>query len=167
MENSENKKRFNVIDIIVIVLVLALIAGLVWFFVFSKTTNNESTETNDISFTVLVKSVDDQIVKNFKTNDVILNSSTNNQFGIISNVRLEKTEYLSNIVDETKETPTAKLSSYPDLFDIYITITSKCRIESTGIAVVDNNPILIGKQLYIKDGLYATSSYVVDFAVKQ
>lgn len=167
MEKSENKKRFNVIDIIILVLVIALIGGLVWFFFFKDTTkSNETQYSNGLTFTLLIKAIDNKSADIIKVGDMIYNSSTGNTFGVVTKIEKKQTEYVLNQVDESKTPRSAKTSQYPDLFDVYVTISTNCRVLTNGICVVDNNPILIGKQLYIKDDIFATSSYVVGFTLE-
>ncbi len=164
MEQENKKIRFTAFDVLITILVLALIASLVWYFVFRPKATVEL-PTKNISYTVVLKGVDIKTINNIQKGDTILNSSTGNSFGKVTQIKMENTQYVLNMVNEL-EPKEAKATSYPNLYDIYITIDSECKVETTGIATVDNNPILIGKRLYIKDGYLATSCFVVDFTIE-
>ena len=167
MSKTKTKSRFNFVDVIIILAIIAVIAAIVWIvLVQSGTVKTEKTVR--VEYTVRFTLVREEFSSYVKTGDSVTNSSTGNEIGSVIAVRTpEKSKYrdIRSIVD-TADGKTVQVSEYPDLYDVYVTVSSEAEISDDGIATVDGSKILIGAPMYFRDGLFAKEGYVTAFEIK-
>ena len=164
MSMEKTKMKFNVIDIIVLLLVLLMVAGLVWFFFFRTSTTTVDKQV-DVEYTIIIKSIDKDYIKNFKNNDEIKNSSTGNVFGTITKIEAKSVEVVTDSyhTDENGNN-IANTTTHEEFKDVFITIKGKAFVSEQGIYLVDGNKLLTGTKLNIKDNAYAHEAYVISFS---
>lgn len=167
MSKTNAKHRFNFVDVIIIIAVIAVIAAIVWIVLAQSGTIKTGT-TARVEYTVRFTFVREELASYVKTGDTVLNSGTGNEIGKVIAVRHpEKSIYrdIRSIVDDGGE-KTVKVSEFPDLYDVYVTVSSNASISESGIATVDGNKILIGAPIYFRDGEFAREGYIIAFEIK-
>lgn len=165
MEKNESKIKFNIVDVVILILILALIATLVWFFFFRNTSSTVDQQKN-VEYTVILKNIKSGYTGIFKTGEKIYNSSSGNSFGTIKKVEIKKsTSVLDSYHTDEKGNKIAEIGEYDEYFDIYLTVTGKVFVSEQGVLLLDGNKLLIGSPLFLKDGNFAQTAYVVSFKV--
>ena len=167
MSKTKTKSRFNFVDVIIILAIIAVIAAIVWI-VLVRSGTVKTEKTVRVEYTVRFTLVREEFSSYVKTGDSVTNSSTGNEIGSVIAVRRpEKSKYYDvRSTVGTGDDATVKVSEYPNLYDVYVTIASDATLSDNGIATVDGNKILIGAPMYFRDGLFAKEGYVTAFEIK-
>ena len=168
MSKKSGKSRFNFIDVIVILAIVAVIGAAV-LIVLSRSGVVSASKTAHVEYTVRFTLVREEFTSYVKTGDTVKNSSTGNDIGNVIAVRTpEKSVYSDarSIIGDGDE-KTVAVSEFPDLYDLYITVSSTATLNDNGIAIVDGNMILIGSPIYFRDGLFAKEGFITAFEITQ
>jgi len=106
----------SVIDVIVILLILLLTAGVyLRFFVMEKTA--VATESDPITYELLIAGVRDYTVNGFREGDIVYDTVQNVNIGTISAIRVEPNTSNTTLLDGTYVTRTV-----PDRYNVFLTI---------------------------------------------
>jgi len=167
MSKTKTKSRFNFVDVIIILAIIAVVAAIVWI-VLVQSGTVKTGKTARVEYTVRFTLVREEYSTYVKTGDTVTNSGTGNEIGSVIAVRHpEKSKYRDiRSITGTGDAKTVQVSEYPDLYDVYVTVSSEATISGDGIATVDGNKILIGAPIYFRDGLFAREGYVIAFEIK-
>ena len=118
---KEKKVGFGIADVFIILLVLAIVGGVVWFFVGSELFDNSASE--EIRYVVRLTKIRDELVsegKNLQVGDGVYDGAYGEYIGKIESVVVKPhTEQLLN--KETGELVDAQMQGYSD---VYLTITA-------------------------------------------
>ncbi len=166
MENKDQAKgRFNFIDVLIILMVLALIAVVVYMTVSDKESADHSEKT--ITYTVKLSGVNEDYLPLITAGSEVTDSSTGKPVGTISSVRSEKTKYIgSKAVADIQGNYSVTYSEYDNLYDVYVTLYATGSVDSRGIAYVGGNRILVGSKLYFRCGTFAGTSFCTAFGIE-
>lgn len=153
-KNTSEKKsrRFNFVDFLLILLVLAIIAGAVYLFspgsFFQKA---GASEQGTLSYTVEFHGVDGEYLNKIKENDIVVDSVTKSSLGTVTavdyNTKQRVLEYVKNEVDGTY---TGVLSEYPDQYTVLVTITAPAEHVSGDGYFVNNCRIAVGEGMALR-----------------
>lgn len=152
MENKTKKTKFNVIDIVVIVLILLAVGFSIWFF-FLRPSQTESSKPVNVTYTIELKQIDETYLSYFKKDDDVKNPVDFKSLGIITNVSYANSTYVSSEYDENK---VLKTNKYDTLYDITLTIQTIANLNSLNIPVLDNQKLLVGNEISLIDSSYIT-----------
>ena len=165
--DNKKKHRFNLIDIFVILIVLSLIGGTV-FFTFRQ--NNEmksQLRERNITYTLRISGVEKDFVSSFSEEEPVLDSSTMNYIGTITKVRTEKASSFSD-----KAVPNSFGNNYilmqeksEESYDVYLTVSAKTKLDDRGVAYIDRQRITIGTRANIRCGNFASEAYITYFSI--
>ena len=150
---SEKKsRRFNFVDLLLILLVLAIIAGAVYLFspgsVFKKM---GTTEHGTLSYTVEFHGVDGEYLNKIKENDVVVDSVTKNILGTVAAVDYNtKQTVLEYVKNEDDGTYSGVLSEYPNQYTVIVTITASAEHVSGDGYFVNNCRIAVGESMALR-----------------
>ena len=164
--NREKKKiRFNVIDAIIILIILAIIGAAVYLIVTDMQNKRNSRQTGNIDFTVRISSVDENALSLFKPNTIVKDSVTGEVLGEIVAVNSEKTRYFGNVAipNEDGNGYTIPVSEYSDKYDVYVTVLATAGKDTRGIHYVGNTKILVGSTVYFKIPSFTSVSYITEY----
>ncbi len=163
--SSESRKtHFNLIDVIIIIAVLAVIAAIVWIILLQSGSVGQTDDVK-ITYTLKFSLVREEFASRVKIGDSAVNSSTGNEIGTVTAVSVEKSKYVNTdavVTDENGEY-TVEVSEYPDMYDVYVTVSTTATLGKNGIAYVDGYRILIGSQIYFRDASFASRGFITDF----
>ncbi|MBR6049614.1 MAG: DUF4330 family protein [Clostridia bacterium] len=167
MSKTKANHRFNFVDVIIILAIIAVVAAIVWI-VLAQSGTIKTGKTARVEYTVRFTLVREELASYVKTGDTVLNSGTGNEIGKVIAVRHpEKSKYRDNrTIVGSGEERTLQVSDYPDLYDVYVTVSSEAAISDSGVATVDGNKILIGAPIYFRDGQFAREGYIIAFEIK-
>ena len=169
MENntkqSENKKgRFNIVDALIVIVILAIAAGLLWITdPFSWFSEVERTDVK-LRYVVEIKSIDDDLamsIKKIKFNQTALNSSGSIQMGKVQSVKTAEStvwEYDKSRGEMVQKTVEGKI-------DVYFVIDSDCVYEKGVGYLLGNNQIAVGSPVGLRFPDFVGSGYCVSIEV--
>lgn len=166
MENRDQVKgRFNFIDVLIILMVLALIAVVVYMTVSDKDSAEKSERA--ITYTVKLSGINEDYLPLITAGSKVTDSSTGKLIGTISDVRSEKTKYIgSKAVADSQGKYSVAYSEYDNLYDVYVTLYVNGSVDSRGIAYAGGNKILVGSKLYFRCGTFAGTSFCTAFGIE-
>ena len=165
--DTKSKNRFNIIDVCVILIILALIAGIVIFTVRESGEIYSERKEKNITYTVRLSGVSKDFLPSFEEEEHVLNSSTLNYIGTITKIKQEKTAVNTDKAEPVGTDGQYKVvqSHYDDVYDVYLTVSSKTTLDSRGIAYIDSQRITIGSVLYVRCGNFAATGYITNFSI--
>jgi hypothetical protein len=163
----KTKSKFNIIDTFVILIILALIAGTVLFALYRGGIILSGKEKKQITYTVCIYGIEEDLISSFAKGNDILNSSTFKSVG-----KIVKTDYKKHMITENTaykgendgEFVLGRTES-SGLYDVYITITGTSDIDERGIAYIDSQKIITGASVYVRSGNYAAQGFITDFSI--
>lgn len=163
MENRERAKgRFNFVDVLIIIMVLAIIAVIVYMTVSDKMVAASSEKT--VTYTVKLPGVNADYISIIKAGEIAYDSSTGKSVGTINSVRTKKTKHVgSKLSTDSSGNRHLSYSEYDNLYDVYVTISVTADIDDRGIAYVGENKILVGSRIYFRCGAFAGTSFCTEF----
>lgn len=150
-QNNQKKKSWTAIDTVIIALVVIVAAVLVL-----KFGSFEKTNTEDVTFTVLVTSQEESLANAIKSGDSVTLSLTEKDKGTVEKVEVKPAVQMTydsiNGTYQNIEVPSRK--------DIYIDIKAKCK--KSDLAVKDGNTaIKVGMDIPVRGKGYATNGFVI------
>ena len=126
-KNTETKKKrkFNVVDFFIVVIIAALIAILVYSFSpWSKIEKLWTADEVTIDYTIELRGVDESFIDLIKKNDSVVDSVSKNSLGKVTTIEsIKKSSILEHKDGE------GILVEYPDKYDITVRITAKADYE--------------------------------------
>lgn len=167
MNTFKKKNRFNIIDTFVIVIILALIAGVIFFVLHRGNSIYSDRSEKNITYTVCISGMDEAHLAAFEAGERVLNSSTLNHIGTISDIKAIKHKARTSTAtkDAEGEGYTLDLVEYDDVYDVYITVTAKTSLDSRNIAYIDSQRITVGSAIYIRCGNFASPGHITNFVI--
>ncbi|MBQ8448030.1 MAG: DUF4330 domain-containing protein [Clostridia bacterium] len=162
----KKKNRFNLIDAFVVLIILALIAGTVYFAFKENNEFQSELRTKNITYTVLLENVDKDFLNVFETDGHVLNSSTLEYIGKISKIKTEKAGVWTDKAekDAAGDGYTVIKKEYGDVYDVYITITAKASMDERGIAYIDRQRITVGTCVPLRFGNFSVQAHITAFS---
>lgn len=139
---KEKKRRFNFIDVILLIIIIAVAASLVYVFVspyVDQVMNKASQKT--IRYEIMVEAVSDDIEYRIENGDIVYDTETLNEIGKVVTV-----EYADKLISTKDAEGNAKTSVYPGVKDIRITVEAKVSV-ANGIYEINGYAIAAGKDI--------------------
>ena len=154
-----NKRKFNYVDVIIILLVVA--AGFAGFKFLNKTSLVAS-DVPQVSFTVEVKNNPPEYKTLVREGDDIKDAIKGGAFGKVTGVKAAPNkEYMEDKIDGAfVET------SHEGREDVYITITGTPTTFGKNIMFASQE-VKVGKQVFIKSKEYVGSGFIVDMEIHE
>ena len=163
----KTKSKFNIIDTFVILIILALIAGIVLFALYKGGIILSGKEKKQITYTVCIYGIEDEKLSSFAEGNDILNSSTFQSVGKITKTDSKKHMITENTAYKGENDGEYVLGTTESsaLYDVYITVTATSGVDERGIAYIDSQKIVTGASVYIRSGNYAAQGFITDFSI--
>ena len=168
---TKKKTAFNLIDIFVVLIIFALIAGTAYFAWINNKDPGAKLREKNLTYTVRLSGVSEDFISVFAQDGLVYNSSTLNYMGTIKNVRLEKSVIPSDKAVESASASDTEIrytivqNKYDDVYDVYITLTAKALLDSRGIAYVDSERITVGSDINIRTQNFSYTAYITSFSI--
>ena len=170
VKQKKNKRKFNIIDFLVLVIILAVIGISVYAVVsWSNIKSLWSTSTVELQYTVELRGVDEEFVNNIKAGDTVTDAVSKNQLGIVDRVdSIEKATVLDYVKNEipnedgkTTVTYNGVLSEYPDKYNITVYISSSAEYEKGVGYTVNGRRIAVGEIIEMRFPEFSSVGYCV------
>ncbi len=146
MATKAKKRRFNVVDALIIVLVLAVIAVAVWLVVWRKNVQNAE-ESFDIEYIVELRTIRDEFTDNFKVGDKLIDSASKLQLGEIIATNITPATFTGT----NYETGSLAYYDYPEHSDVALTVKATATLNSDGEYLIDHGFVIsVGETVYVR-----------------
>ena len=166
---KNKKRRFNLLDLIIILIVLgALFAG---YLIVKSWVGSEEGGKYDIVYTAELRELDinlvgrmngDNVIVEFiKAGDVILDSISKKELGTV--VAVEGKLYREPVYNEA--TGKVEMAPYPGLVDVLIIIEAQAEKDKIGYKVNNFYRMNVGTRLYIRTPALLSSGYCIEFDI--
>ena len=154
-------KKFNIFDIIILIVVACLC--LVGYSVFEGKRDNENINAGQtVEFTVELKKCEKSVIDAISEGDTIYASLKGCYYGTVSGVEYKPATELVMDAQNGKFVN----SSYEGLYDAYISISGEAQSVSDQHIMMGNQKIKVGLQSFLKSSKYVGTGYIVDVEVK-
>lgn len=152
-----NKRKLNIIDVIIIVLIIAVVCIGGYIYV-SSTPETIAADTETFEFTVMITDLPQEPANSFKAGDNVTFGESTSGSGVIENVEVVPYKKLS----ENKDDGTYIWSEVPDKYTAYVTI--KTDVKRTDYDFTSGSEsIAIGKKMPINAvGAASENGFVVN-----
>ncbi len=165
MMQQRRKIRFNFIDALIILLILAVIAA-AGYLIYTAIRQPRALTNGTIEFDVRISNVDESGVPLIKVGDKVKDSVTGEPLGTILSVRTEKSKYVGNVAVEQDGVLTFPVTEYEDQYDVYVKISADAIQDARGIYTVGTTRIVIGSPVYFKVPSFKSVSYITEFSTR-
>ncbi len=131
------KGKFNIIDILVILLIIAMVIGIAVRF---RSTVTDAVKS-DVSFEYVVKieSVRDYTIKALEKKGKVTDKKSELELGEIVNVEYEPTKYQSTTADGR-----IVFAEQPERYTAYVTIRTQGKESENSYVLADSNELSVG-----------------------
>lgn len=161
MKHEKKKKRkFNFIDFMVVLVVLALLGSLIYLF--SPWTHIEkiwSDSQVELMYFVEIKDVNPEDIELIKSGDAVINSVTKNSLGQVVEVTDINNSYIYDYVLNDQGKMTCVITENPKKYDVTIKITALADYEEGVGYSVNGCRVAIGELLNLRLPTYSCSGY--------
>lgn len=163
MENNKKKTRFNVIDALVVLLIIAFALGAAYFIMTAKNSRDISQYNKQVVYTVRISGVSADYLDRFSEQDEVFDSKTFASIGKITKITSENTVANSNkAVLGEDGSYSVKQGRYDDKYDIYVTISATADIDNRNVIYVGEQRINVGACVYFRCKGFAATTYITD-----
>ncbi len=165
MEQKRKKVRFNLIDTIIVIFILAVIA-VAAYFLFGNFEFTFDRGDKDIQFEIRIENVRKESLESLENQSLLAsgttlrNSVTGEEIGTISSVRTEKSRYYGGLV-QGEEGYTLGTMESENVYDVYITVSAVAERDDRNVYTVDDIRVVIGEAVHFKVKSYAATAYIV------
>ncbi len=158
-KDGKIKGKFNIIDVIAIVLVAVVIVGIVWRFGSDVTTSVKS--DCEFTYTVRVEGVRDYTIKALEKGGKVTNKDSSMDLGEIANVEVMPAETASQRVDGA-----IVKSELPDRYTAMVTINTYGKESDNSYIAADSNELSVGSSTEIFTKYVHTSGRIISVEKK-
>ncbi|MBQ7820686.1 MAG: DUF4330 family protein [Clostridia bacterium] len=160
MQQTNKKRRFNIIDLLITAIILVVIAFLAYIFVFNNTFSSGDSNTVKIQYVLEVREEYDMLIDPASKNvgKQLIDASSKYQLGTIQEFYTEPA-VLSTFSAETGEATT---SDYPEHSNFYFVVETEAQKNpKNNRYLVDGFELAVGSIVYTRMPYYTSSSYCI------
>lgn len=158
----QNKKRatFNLLDALILILILGL-TGMVVYGLFGGFRNLNTTQPEEFHFDVKISNVKAAALPLIEEGALVKDSVTGESIGTVVSVKREKSRYYGGVQTDENGIYSLIATTYPDEYDVYVTISSNAKEDGRGIFYVGDIRILIGEKVNFQVKSFSAVSHIV------
>lgn len=158
MNNDNKKGRFGIADVFIILLVLAVLGGGIWFFIGDSLFDGG--DEYEVSYEVRLTNIRSEMIDHIHVGDKVFDGVYNEPVGEVTNVSYEA--YTEQVLDKnTGELVNAQKEGY---YNIYITIKATAKYSDNSYVVADT-ALRVGEQMHLHLPDFCGSGYCTSFAL--
>lgn len=160
-----SKAKFNFIDAIIILLILAVIAAGLYMFLggglFTTSAGGDG-ETSKIQYSVEIKQKTRDYCDNINVGDAVQIGDKEKASAVIEDIDIVPTKMLF----EDKKSGVVHYSEIPEMYDIILTLSSDGRHTDSAI-YADNVLVRIGERVTVRGKGYSGNGFVMSLDVEE
>ncbi len=159
---KRTRKKFNLVDFLLIVVILLITAGLVYLFLPTSLVKNITADkTVQIRYVVEVKGVDEQYIDNVVISELVQDSVSKSDLGYVEAVENNPYSELKYNMQEENDNGIGILSVVDGKYDLRITVTATAHYEEGEGYTINGTRIAVGEKLYLKFPNYACEAFCI------
>lgn len=154
-QNAQGAKhKFNFIDVIIILAVIAVAAAAV--FIFGANQLFGDSQTVGVEYVLEFRQVREEFLGNFETGVEVVDASKKYRLGEVTAVSSTATIFTgTNLIDGT-----LYYSEYPERFDVTLTVSAQAKIDSDGMYILDEGyRMSVGTTVYVRTPNFTGTAY--------
>ncbi len=153
-----NKKKFTVIDFLIIIVILAaVIFGIFKMGIFK---NSSKEESRAVSFEVLISECEENVADAISEGDVVSISNKEKDTAVVKSIRTETARTMTYNSDEGEY----YMKPLEKKKDLYITLEADAT-QSDTLIEIGTTPVKVGIGMPVRGKGYAVSGYVVGISI--
>ncbi len=154
-QNAQGTKhKFNFIDVIIILAVIAVAAAAI--FIFGANRLFADSETVGVEYVLEFRMVREEFLGNFKTGVEVVDASKKYRLGEVMSVSSTASTFSgTNLLEGT-----LYYSDYPERFDVSLTVSARAKVDSDGMYILDEGyRMSVGTTVYVRTPDYTGTAY--------
>lgn len=156
---AKKKRKFNVVDFFIVVIILALIAILIYAFSpWSQIKKLWSSDEVSIEYTVELRQVDESYIDLINRNDDAKNAANGISLGEVATIESIEESLVLGYDSTTNE---GVFAEHPNQYDITLRITAKADYEKGVGYSVNGCRIAVGEEIFFKFPKFVCSGYCI------
>ena len=161
---SKAKIRFNLMDALILLVALAVIALLLYVFVFSETSSVQSAaaEQYELTYVVEVTGIEEEFAEMIAVGDTAIDSSKKMHIGTVTAVEVQPYTHMGTNLHEG----TLVLNPVDDYVNLYITIRADATLEGISYTI-SGYDIYVGKGVNLAFSDIVCSGYCISLDAVQ
>ena len=162
---TKREYKFNFVDVLLIILCLAIVAGC--FYIFSPNTSFDlfsKKEIVDIQYTIELQGVDEKFIEKIKETDNVIDSVSKNSLGNVVAVDYN-TKYTTLSYANDEDNYSGVLVEHPEKYNLIITISAQAEYKKDNGYYVNNRRVAIGEMLQLRFPDYVCNCYCIAISV--
>ena len=158
-----SKKKLNVIDYLIIVLVIAVIGVGGYMLNSSIKQHSQANDSSTVTFEVFLQEQNEYIglAAQSIVNQELLLSQKEKDYGILKDVRIEPAKRAV----QDKVNGVFQMQPLPDKYDVTLVIEAKATVNDASIAI-GQTQLRTGTQLVVSNKDFAAAGYIFDITVE-
>ena len=170
--NQTNKKtkvkreyKFNLVDLLLIILCLAIVGGAVY--IFSPSTSFDlfsKKEITDIEYTIEIQGVNKEFIETIKENDTVIDSVTKSALGQVVAVDYN-TKYTTLSFTQSEDNNVGVLVEHPDKYNLIITISAQAEYKQGKGYFINDRRISVGGLMQLRFPNYVCECYCIAISI--
>ena len=155
----KRKMKFNIMDVLILLVIAAVAAVLLYVFVFSENTPMASlggTQTTKITYVVELTGIDDALSDNISVGETMIDAAKKMNIGTIVAVESQPYVYLGkNLTDGTMELTTVDNKS-----TVYVTVEADATLSGISYSI-SGYDIYVGEKVYLSLPNFTGTGYCI------
>ncbi len=161
MNEKKKKYRFNLVDVILVLLILASAAAVVYLVFFEgKVTEGETSEQTDVIYTLKAADTDSVFRGKINIGDEVIDKKTGNKVGEVIDVQYTDSTYKTYNAERGE----AQNNAYPGKIDISVTVSASGMKDSDGVISVGSFKLAIGSRIVFRTPLFEAECICVSYS---
>ena len=157
---KEKKYRFNFIDAVLLLIILACVAAVVWFVFFEgRAAEAKKNEETVIEYTLSAKGLKKELRDKVMSGEAVFDAKTKEKIGDVTDIDYLGSTY--SYYDSGREAVVSEESK--NLIDVEIKIHAKAEKTEDGTLVVGSQKIVAGSRITFRTQLFETECVCVSF----
>lgn len=158
MKTTKEKRawRFTALDLIILIVLLAVIAAVVWFFGPFRSGDKDDSTVVNVEYTIELKGLKEDYLGNVQVGETVIDSVTKRAIGTITAVEaMPQIEYFLNTEDEVMEE-----KEHPTQHTLLVTVSSPAASDAHGYNI-EGYRVAIGVLHHLQLPKFVGSGYCI------
>ena len=153
---AQKKRKFNFIDLIIVLLIVGAIGAAAYIFGAKKLSGGS--DTVNVEYVLEFRQVRDEFLDCFETGVNAVDAAKKYRLGEVTAVESSASIYTGNDLVDGK----LVYHNYPEHSDVRVTVKSTATIDSKGMYILDGGyRISVGSVVYVRTPGYTGTSYCI------
>ncbi len=160
MENKKTRKiSFNFFDIIIVIIIIALAAGVCLIKMKASDTGSSVGSSGTVEYTIELNELESDPSDIIHEGDELIDKIKKNTMGTVKSFKVKHMEKYGNDADGN-----TVLSEVPDLYAADIVLEAECTESDSDITTTGGYKVKVGQSVNILGPGYTGTGYVIDIA---